>query len=143
MNSEEEEKIENLLNDPSNQHLIGFTTKELQKMILNVLKDLEISSTERRELVDKLKQYQYIDEIHQLKSGSYIRWISMKSTEIKLMQGALFCEYLINDSGVYLLLKSFRGNKMFQISFDSNLIFQKLTNAQEILLATMNYILKK
>jgi hypothetical protein len=143
MNEEEEEKLENLFNDPSNKHLIGFTTKELQKIILNVLNDLDISSKQRRELVQKLKQYQYIDEMNQLKSGSYIRWISMKSTEIKLMQGALFCEYMINDSGIYLLLKSFRGNKIFQIPFDSNLIFQKLTNGQEILLATMNYILKK
>ena len=88
----------------------------------------------------KLNNYRYIDAINELNYGSYIRWIDISNPEeLILNKGALFCELSITDNGIYIICKSFK-NKHFKIKMDENLVFQKLSNQESVLLCAFDNI---
>jgi hypothetical protein len=139
--------IQNLikaLDDETNENLMNFTTIKMREMTLNILKELQLSRKETLELFKKLKDYKYVDEMNDLKYGTFIRWIPIEDpNNIHLTKGAIFCEMKITEAGVYCVCKNFGYNiKHFQISMDKNLIFQKLTNQELVLLSALDHLSK-
>lgn len=137
-------KLLKALDDDSNESLLNFTTKKITEMNLNILKELHLSKKETLELLNKLKEYKYIDEMNELKYGSYIRWIPIEDPDnIHLTKGALFCEMKITDNGVFCSCKNYGfPTRYFQISMDKNLIFQKLTDQEQVLLSALDHLSK-
>jgi hypothetical protein len=82
--------------------------------------------------------------MNELKYGAYIRWIPIEDPDnIHLTKGALFCEMKITDNGVFFICKNYGYNcRHFQISMDKNLIFQKLTDQELVLLSALNHLSK-
>ena len=94
-------KLLKALDDETNENLLDFTTKKLREMTLNILKELHLSKNNTLEIFTKLKDYKYVDEMSDLKYGTYIRWIPLEDpTDIYLTKGALFCEMRITDNGL-------------------------------------------
>lgn len=137
-------KLLKALDDDTNESLMNFTTKKLREMILKILKELELPRNETIELMKKLKDYKYVDEMKDLKYGTYLRWIPIDDPEnIHLKQGALFCEMKVKEDGVYIICKNYGYNrKHFQIKLDENLIFQKLTEQELVLLSALDHLSK-
>jgi hypothetical protein len=136
------EKLLKALDDDSNEPLLNFTSDKIKEMNLNILKELQLSKKDTLELLKKLNEYKYVDEMSDLKYGSYIRWIPIEyPTNIYLTQGALFCEMKIKDNGIFCVCKNY-GYKSnhFQLSMDKNLIFQKLTDQEQVLLSALNHL---
>lgn len=138
------DKLLKSLDNESNEQLLNFTTKSMREMTLNILKELHLTEKETTSIFNKLKDYKYIDEMNELKYGTFIRWISIDNPDdIELSKGALFCEMKIKDEGVFCVCKSFGFPvKHFQISLDKNLIFQKLTDQEQVLLSALDYLSK-
>ena len=137
-------KLLKALDDEKNESLINFTTDKIRDMNLNILKELHLPKSETLSLLKKLKDYKYVDEMNELKYGTFIRWIPLEDPEnIHLTQGAIFCEIKIKEDGVYCVCKNF-GYKCrhFQLSFDKNLIFQKLTEQEMVLLSALDHLSK-
>ena len=132
------------LDDDTNENLMNFTTQKLREMILKILKELELPRNETLDLMKKLKDYKYVDEMKDLKYGTYLRWIPINDPEdIQLTKGALFCEMNVKDDGVYITCKNYGFNrKHFQIKLDENLIFQKLTEQELVLLSALDHLSK-
>lgn len=132
------------LDDDSNENLYNFTTEKMRNMTLNILKELQLSKKTTIEILNKLKDYKYVDEMNDLKYGTYIRWIPIEDpTNIYLTKGALFCEMKITDEGVFCVCKNMGFNsKYFNIAMDRNLIFQKLTNQELVLLSALDHLVK-
>ena len=132
------------LDDDTNESLMNFTTLKLREMILKILKELELPRNETIELMKKLKDYKYVDEMKDLKYGTYLRWIPIDDPEdIQLTKGALFCEMKVKEDGVYIICKNYGYNrKHFQIKLDENLIFQKLTEQELVLLSALDHLSK-
>jgi hypothetical protein len=109
-------------------------------MNLNVLKELHLKRNETLEILSKLKDYKYVDEMNELKYGRYLRWIPLMNVDdIHLTKGALFCEVKITDEGVFIICKNFGySKKCFQIKMDECLVFQKLTNQELIILSALD-----
>ena len=137
-------KLLKALDDESNDTLMNFTTKKIQEMNLNILKELQLSRKETLDLFNKLKDYKYVDEMSDLKYGTFIRWIPIEDpTNIYLAKGALFCEIKIKDEGVFCVCKNYGfPPRHFQISMDKNLIFQKLTDQELVLLSALDHLSK-
>jgi hypothetical protein len=137
-------KLLKALEDDSNETLLNFTTDKIIEMNLNVLKELHLSREDTLELLKKLKDYKYVDEMNELKYGAYIRWIPIEDPDkIHLTRGALFCEMKITDDGVFFICKNYGYNcRHFQISMDKNLIFQKLTDQELVLLSALDHLSK-
>jgi hypothetical protein len=102
------QKLLKALDDETNEQLFNFTTDKLKEMTLNILKELHLPRKETLELCKKLRDYKYVDEMDDLKYGTYIRWIPIEDpTDIQLSKGAIFCEMKITDDGVYCVCKKF------------------------------------
>jgi hypothetical protein len=137
-------KLLKALDDNTNESLMNFTTKKLREMILKILKELQLPRNETLDLMKKLKDYKYVDEMKDLKYGTYLRWIPIDDPEnIHLTKGALFCEMKVKEDGVYIVCKNYGYNrKHFQIKLDENLIFQKLTEQELVLLSALDHLSK-
>ena len=137
-------KLLKALDDDSNENLFNFTTKKILEMNLQVLKELELDKSETLIILKKLKEYKYVDEMNDLKYGTYLRWIAINNPEnIFLTKGAVFCELNITDNGVFIVCKNFGySNKYFQIKMDECLIFQKLTPQELVLLSALDHLSK-
>ncbi len=138
------QKLLKALDDESNETLMNFTTDKIKEMNLNVLKELHLPRKDTLELMSKLKDYKYVDEMNELKYGAYIRWIPIEDpTNIYLTQGAIFCEMKITDNGVFCVCKNYGFKaRHFQISMDKNLIFQRLTDQELVLLSALDHLAK-
>jgi hypothetical protein len=138
------QKLLKALDDESNETLMNFTSDKIKEMNLNVLKELHLPRKDTLELMSKLKDYKYVDEMNELKYGAYIRWIPIEDpTNIYLTQGALFCEMKITDNGVFCICKNYGfKSRHFQISMDKNLIFQRLTDQELVLLSALDHLSK-
>ena len=132
------------LDDDTNEALMNFTSKQLREMILKILKELQLPRNETIDLMKKLKDYKYVDEMKDLKYGTYLRWISINDPEdIQLTKGGIFCEMKVKEDGVYIICKNYGYNrKHFQIKLDENLIFQKLTEQELVLLSALDHLSK-
>lgn len=137
-------KLLKALDDESNDTLMNFTTKKIKEMNLSILKELQLTKKETIDLFNKLKDYKYVDEMSDLKYGTFIRWIPIEDpTNIYLTKGALFCEMKIKDDGVHCVCKNYGfPPRHFQISMDKNLIFQKLTDQELVLLSALDHLSK-
>ena len=137
-------KLLRALEDESNDSLMNFTTKKIQDMNLTILKELELPKNETMDLFNKLKNYKYVDEMNDLNYGTFLRWIPITNPErIVLTKGAIFCELKITDDGLRLVCKNHGfPPRHFQINMDENLIFQKLTDQELVLLSALDHLTK-
>jgi hypothetical protein len=137
-------KLMKALDDESNESLFNFTTAKIREMNLKIIQELHLSKTETIDIYNKLKEYKYVDEMNDLKYGLYIRWIPIDDpTNIYLTKGAIFCEMKILDEGVFCICKNFGfPTRHFQISMDRNLVFQKLSEQELVLLSALDHLAK-
>ena len=137
-------KLLKALDDESNETLMNFTSNKIKEMNLNIIKELQLPRKDTLEIMNKLRDYKYVDEMNDLKYGAYIRWIPIEEpTNIHLTKGALFCEMKITDDGVFCVCKNYGyGQRHFQLSMDKNLIFQRLTDQELVLLSALDHLSK-
>jgi len=139
-------KLYKALDDESNENLLNFTTKKMVEMNLQIINELQLERKHGLEIMKKLKGYKYVDELSDLKYGTYIRWIPIHDpnpVKIQLTKGALFCEIKIKEEGVYIICKNYGySNRHFQIKLDENLVFQKLTDHELVLLSALDHLAK-
>ena len=138
------QKLLQALDNENNVNIINFTTKKIQEMNLKIILELHLKNEETIKLLKKLIQYKYVDEMDDLKYGTYLRWIPISNPNyIELKKGAIFCNVKISDEGVYLICKNHGiQSKYFQIKLDENLIFQRLTKQELILLSALDHLSK-
>jgi hypothetical protein len=138
------QKLLKALDDETNENLLNFTTDKLKEMNLKIIKELQLPRETTLEIMRKLTDYKYVDEMSDLKYGTYLRWIPIEDpTNIFLTKGAIFCEMKITDNGVYCICKNIGFSaKHFQIEMDKNLLFQKLTNQELVLLSALDHLAK-
>jgi len=137
-------KLLKALDNDSNEQILNFTTKKIIETNLSILKELHLTNKDTLELLEKLKGYKYVDELNELKYGTYLRWIPMNNPNVIILtKGAIFCETKITDNGICMVCKNYGfSSKHFQISLDNNLVFQKLTNQEQIILSAMDHLSK-
>ena len=137
-------KLLKALDDETNENLFNFTSDKMKEMNLKIIKELELPREKTLDILKKLRDYKYVDEMSDLKYGTYIRWIPIENPkQIQLTKGAIFCEMKITDEGVFLICKNLGySSKHFRIQMDNNLIFQKLTDQELVLLSVLDHLAK-
>jgi len=134
------DKLLKALDNNENESIINFTSDKIIEMNIKIIEELGLTREETINILMKLKNYKYVDEIEDLKYGTYLRWIPIEDVDhLVLTKGAVFCDLKITDNGLFLICKNIH-HKYFQISMDKNLLFQKLTNQELIILQTIDQI---
>lgn len=141
------EDIENImkyldesLNNENNKSIFDTNINEIEERKLEIINELNLTREEKIVLLKKLKDYRYIDELKELHIGAYIRWIKYKDeeSEIKLTNGAILNDIKFEENTNLLLRNNY--NRFFSVSMADNLIFQKLTNQEKIILYAIENI---
>jgi hypothetical protein len=81
---------------------------------------------------DKLVGYRFVDELHLLHKGKFIRWIR-HDTPDKLMKGAIVVDIQFCDFGANILCRLMTG-QFLRYRFDKCNTYQKLTEEEQLIL---------
>lgn len=139
MNEDDMPFLKKSLENDCNKNISKLTFTTINKEKEDVIKELGMTKKDTKDLLNRLKDYQYIDELPNLVEGRYIRWINITNPNyIKLTNGGILCEIKMEDY-VTLVMKN-SMNRFFQINLDENLIFQKLTEQEKIILFAIDLI---
>jgi hypothetical protein len=132
----------NALDNENNKNIINLSTSKIEADKNNILDELYLSDLERNKIKKKLDDYIYVDDLDNIKIGTYIRWININNPDnIKLTNGGLICDIKYLENGCHLLCKN-SMHKIIQLNMDTNLIFQKLNNQEKVILSVIDYLNK-
>jgi len=130
------------LENDDNESLMNLTTKKIKEINLNVLKELHLPRDITLTYVKKLNGYRYIDEVKDIKYGGFIKWIPLQDPSyLPLNAGGIISDIKVTDNGLILVYKNFM-HKYYQIKMDECLIFQKLSNQEQVLLSALDHLSK-
>lgn len=142
MSNEYIENVIKSIDNEKNENIMQLTNAKIKEQKNNILQQLQLERGKLKSFHEKLKNYRYVDEISDLQFGYYIRWIPLRDPDdIKLTNGAHICDIKILDNGVHIICRN-GFNRFMQLNLDENMVFQKLTDQEKIILKTLDYLKK-
>ena len=139
MNNEDFKYLEKAVDNENNESIIDLTFDIIEDKKKDILDDLGLFKKDINEFLKKLNDYRYVDEMQELQYGAYYRWINLNNPDdLKLTIGGILCEIKVEDN-VNIVFKNFM-NKHFQINMEENLLFQKLTEQERIILYALDHL---
>ena len=133
-------KLMYALDNENNENIMNLTTQKILETNLNILKELHLDKETTLNYLKKLKEYRYIDEINDLKHGSFIKWIPITDPSyLPLHHCGMICEIKITDNGVFITCKNFM-HRHYTFKMDECLIFQKLTSQEKVIIYALDHL---
>ena len=142
-------EIQDLLEAAQNVDMDYLGEKTLESISEDVVRSLDclnLSNEQCKSICEKLVSYRFVDQIYQLHKGKHIRWIRIQSTSnstakpLQLTNGGIVIEISFTDNGTIILCKNFY--RFVKIKFDDCLIYQKLTENEQLILTCSSYVKK-
>lgn len=131
------------LDNEENEYILNLTTAKIIENNLNILKELDLEDVVTLDYLKKIQDYKYVDELSELKYGSFIRWIPITDPNyLPLHYCGIICDIKIADDGVFIVCKNFM-HRHYTFKMDECLIFQKLTKQELVLLKALDYLEKE
>lgn len=138
-------KLMQSLDNDDNAGFVELTSQKIKQIKNDRLQELQLPREKLKEYHRKLRDYRYVENIDDIQYGQYIRWIPLNiesMDDLKLKNGGIISDIkIVNDDNVHIVCKN-NMNRFFQIKLEENLIFQKLTPNEQILLSALDYISK-
>ena len=131
--------LERAVENEDNAHILNLTEESVVRAKTSILQDVVDDDNVRQDIMEKLKGYVYIDEIHEVRSGTYVRWLNIEDDNVTLERGGIFCEIRFSDYGTVLRCKTFK-NRYFEIKMDNIILFRKLTPQERVLMCALTYL---
>jgi hypothetical protein len=136
-------KLMYALDNEDNENILNLTSKKILEINLSILKELHLEKQVTIDYLKKLKGYKYVDELKDLKYGSFIRWIPIIDPNyLPLHYCGIICDIKITDNGVILICKNFM-HRHYTFKMEECLIFQKLTNEELVLISALDHLEKE
>jgi hypothetical protein len=133
-------KLMNALDSNNNENIMHLTSKKILQMNFNILNELNLDKQTLRTYLSKLKDYRYIDELSDLKYGSFIKWIPITDPNyLPLHYSGIICDIKITDNGVLITSKNFM-HRHYTFKMDETLIFQKLSSQEQLIVKALDYL---
>jgi len=118
------------------------TWTDIHRELLLAIRSLSIiDESTVKTLYNKLAGYRYVDEIHCLHRGKYVRWISLNEPTM-LSPGGIVAEIKFINSGIHVVCRLYNG-KYIQYAFDDCITFQKLNQEEQTILSLYSHITDK
>jgi len=117
------------------------TLATIAKDIYDVLTVQDFDTDEVADFCQKLREYRYVDQLHQLHKGKSVRWIRLGTSGAPyLTNGGIVVDVKFLDNGTHILCKN--KTRFIQYRFDDCLTFQRLTADEQLVLTCMEFIRK-
>ena len=134
------ELLQEALQNNNNLSIMDTNIQKIKAEKNDILQKLGLKKNDLKSFNKKLKNYRYVDDIKDFTYGNSIRWINLKNIDnLRITNGCFLCDIKILDNGISLNLKTF-NNKFITIYLHENLIFQKITDEENILLKAINFL---
>ena len=132
--------MEQIVQELDNKNLLHLSSSKIKEVKNNILQKLYITREELLDYHKKLKQYRFVDELDEIKIGSYLRWFNLNKIEnMKLTNGGILIDVQPGNDDIILVCKNNR-NKLFSLALNKCIIFQKLSYQEELLIKIVDYI---
>ena len=133
-------KLTKALDNVNNDSIMNLTTRKLMELNLKILKELMLDNETLISYLRKLKGYKYVDEIGELKTGAFIKWIPITNpNNLQLNQCGLICDIKITDDNVIIVCKNFM-HRYYTFKMDEVLIFQKLSDQEMVIISALDHL---
>ena len=113
---------------------------EIKLLKHKILKEMDFEPSELKKYYKLLNEYRYIDEIDEIRYGSYIRWfnISKKLESIDLMRGGFIVSMKPSKENDDIIILCKNGGNFFNIKMNHSIIFQKNTSQEKLLIQILD-----
>jgi hypothetical protein len=140
--NEESADLLKALDNENNSSVINLNSRKIKSIKNDMLQKLQMSGSMLKNYHTKLSNYRYVDDLEDVQYGCYIRWIPLQNpTVIKLTNGGTIVDIKILENGIHIVCKN-NMNRIFQIKFDECMIFQKLTEQENVIISVLDYLVK-
>tara|TARA_B110000046_G_scaffold137092_1_gene143341 strand:+ start:16151 stop:16579 length:429 start_codon:yes stop_codon:yes gene_type:complete len=129
-----------VLEKDTNSSVIDLTSSKIKGFKNDILQQLQLKGPKLKTLHKKLKNYRYCTDLRDLQYGFYIRWIPLTNPDkICLTNGGFVCDVKLLNGNLNVLCKN-SLNRFFQFKFDEVIIFQKISNQENVILGILDYL---
>lgn len=136
--------LDEIIKELDDKNLLYLTSGKIKELKNNILQKLYLSREELLKYHEKLKEYRYIDELDEIKIGSYIRWFNLnkaQESDVKLTNGGIIIDLNNSDDDIIIVCKN-SMNRIFCLKMNHCLIFQKMNQQEKILIKIIDYVHK-
>jgi hypothetical protein len=113
------------------------SVESISENVFDSIKRLPIDKSIIATHCEKLVGYRFVDELHLLHKGKYVRWIRHDEPD-KIMKGGILVDIQFGDFGANILCRSVNG-MFLRYRFDKCNTYQKMTEDEQLYLM-MNQI---
>jgi hypothetical protein len=134
------DKLLGALDDEDNEPLMGTDMASVVRDRDAMLERLGLPEDELAAMRAKLDNYRYVDEVHELRFGAYVRWVPLRDpTKLRLTNGGIVCDMQVHDDGIHIVCRN-NMHRMYQIRASECLVFQKMSDQERVLLEVMGHL---
>ena len=131
-----EHQLEKIAEEIEKHHLTDTQTIKERKHI--ILKKITLDRKEMDKYQNLLIHYRYVDEVDELRPGSYIRFFKLNTDTLELGSGGFLADIQLHKQRIVLLFKN--RNRFFKLRMDECILFQKNTSQENILIQILDQI---
>ena len=132
-------EINKIIDDIDKYKLSDLNTEIIKNRRNNILKQI-LDDDELKHYKKILNDYRYVDEVDELRIGSFIRYFVLKENDddLKLARGGFIVDIQASKENIVILCKN-NGN-FWKIKINNCVIFQKNTKQEEVLIKILDHL---
>ena len=137
--------FENAINETSDSNVDYLTSGKITEHKNLIFDEMNLTKEERIKASKSLEFYRYISDLNDFKYGMFIRWYGLKKLqkrELKLESGGFISDIKIVANDVHIVCKTI-FNRHVQIKTSENIVFQKITDQEKVIISVVDYVNKK
>ncbi len=133
------------LTNTKNNYLLNKTTdiiEEEKRIILEThFNSIPDGKQKINDFMNRLREYRLVDEVDTLHIGKQTRWISTIKENPTITNGGILVNIVFGDDGILLRIQLW-SKSIIQIRMDENIVFQKISYGEQLVLLASNIVNK-
>ena len=132
-------EINKIIDDIDKYKLSDLNTEIIKNRRNNILKQI-LDDDELKHYKEILNDYRYVDEVDELRIGSFIRYFVLKDNDdvLKLARGGFIVDIQASKENIVILCKN--NGIFWKIKINNCVIFQKNTAQEEVLIKILDHL---
>lgn len=131
-----ENEMDKVIDEIKQYHITDSIT--IQERKKHILQKVVQEKDELKHYQKILSEYRYVDEVDELRMGSYLRFFRLTSETIQLGSGGFLADIKMSQEQIVLLLKN--RNRFFNLKLNECILFQKNTTQEKLLIQILDQI---
>lgn len=129
-------EIDKVIDEINQYHITDSRT--IQERKKQILQNLVLEKDEMNHFQKLLREYRYVDEVDELRMGSYLRFFRLTTDTLLLRSGGFLADIQLKNEQILLLLKN--RTRFFNLKLNECILFQKNTEQETLLIQILDQI---